>query len=275
MVLRPLAAKAERSAASAQEKPAPVWFLVAERQKCRADRYWLISQPDHAKLSGELAANFASRSFPGISPAMARAIAMHDAGWGIFPQESSSAASPRLAAEGKPLAFVECGPRDFVRAWTASIGQAADVSPAGGIIVSRHFCALGSFRLRNNGGLSEDERQLIAAFTRGECERQQRLLAACSCSASELDAWLEVLQFCDLLSLYLCSGVQQAAEFPQRLTDRPVQIRYDADQALYQLDPSPFQSDGKRRTISLAVPARSYPAADGKIEVTTLNFNLV
>jgi hypothetical protein len=225
-------------------------------------------------LSGELAANFTSRSFPSISAAMARAIALHDAGWEIFPQESSPSASPLLAADGKPLAFVECKPGEFVRAWTASIGQAADVSPAGGIIVSRHFSALGNFRLRNNGGLSQDERQLIAAFTQGECERQQRLLAACSCSAAELDAWLEVLQFCDLLSLYLCSGAQQAAEFPQKLTDRPVQICYDSGKDIYQLNPSPFQADSNLRAVSVSVSAHSYPAANGRAEVTTLKFTL-
>ena len=275
MVLCPLAAKAENHAASAQEKPVPVWSVVAERQKCRADRYWLISQPDQAGLSGELAANFASPSFPSISPAMARAIGAHDAGWRMFASESSLTAPPLLEGEGKPLAFVECGPSEFVRAWTASIGQAEALSLAGGIIVSRHFCALGNFRLRNSGGLSEADRRLIAAFTRDEGARQQRLLAACSDSAAELDGWLEVLQFCDLLSLYLCSGAHRAAEFPQKMTARPVQIRYAPGEALYRLEPSPFQSGGQPRLVSLAVRARAYPFANGNPELTTLTFNLV
>jgi len=274
MVLRPLAAEAEKAAPTAHDRPRPVWALVAERQKCRAERYWLISQPDHANLSGELAANFVSQSFPRISPAMARAIATHDAGWAIFPQESTPSASPQLAADGKPLAFVECRAPEFVRAWTTSISRAEEICAAGGIIVSRHFCALGGFRLRNSDSLSEDDRQLIANFTRSEGERQQRLLATCSCSAAELDGWLEVLQFCDLLSLYLCSGAQQAAEFPQKLTERPVRIHYDCAQSLYRLNPSPFQGDSAPRAVSLAVTARSYPPAGGKTEVATLSFKL-
>jgi hypothetical protein len=134
---------------------------------------------------------------------------------------------------------------------------------------------LGNFRLRNGAGLSEDDRQLIAAFTRQEGARQQRLLAACSHSAAELDLWLEVLQFCDLLSLYLCSGAQRAAEFPQKITDRPIQIRYSPGETFYRLEPSPFQSGDKRRIVTVAVPARAYPFANGNPETTTLTFNLV
>jgi hypothetical protein len=226
-------------------------------------------------LSGELAANFASPSFPSVSSAMACAIGMHDAGWGMFSSESSLTAPPLLEGEGKPLAFVECRPPEFVRAWTASIAQAEAVSLAGGIIVSRHFCALGNFRLRNSSGLSEDDRQLIAAFTRDEGARQQRLLAACTDSAAELDRWLEVLQFCDLLSLYLCSGAHRAAEFPQKMTDRPVQIHYAPGEALFRLEPSPFQSADRQRLVSVAVRARAYPFANGNSETTILTFNLI
>jgi hypothetical protein len=257
----------------AGEKPLPAWSVVAERQKCKADGYWLISQPDHANLSGELAANFVSQHFPQVSALAARAIAVHDAGWGIFPQESSLSSAPLLAGDGKPMAFVEFAPAEFLRAWAGSIGQAEAVCPDGGVIVSRHFCALGKFRLQNNGGLNQTDRQLVRDFLEREQARQERLLGRCSCSAQELNALLEVLQFCDLLSLYLCSGAQNAAEFPQNLTDRPVQIWPSAGDGVYRLDPSPFQREGDPRPLNLGVRARYYPPEAGTKQIT-LSFRL-
>lgn len=273
MVLRPLVAAARQSEKCEQEKPRPAWLVVAERQKCRADRYWLISQPDHARLSGELAANFVSERFPQITALAARVIAVHDAGWALFPEESSPSA-PLLTSDGRPLAFVEAGPAAFLRAWAGSIGQAEDISPAGGVVVSRHFCALGEFRLHNSGGLTQDDRQLIAGFLEREHQRQQCLMPRCSCSAQELESLLQVLQFCDLLSLYLCSGGPCAAEFSQPIADHPVQIWPTQGENLYRLEPSPFQSNGSSRTLTLGVMAHPYPPESGT-KPTTLSFRLL
>jgi len=274
MVLRPLDATTPKSEMCASKKPLPAWSAVAERQKCQADRYWLISQPDHAHLAGELAANFVSERFPRISTLAARAIAVHDSGWAAFPEESSPLAPPLLAGDGRPLAFVEAAPRAFLRAWTGSISQAEDVCPEGGIVVSRHFCALGNFRLRGNTSLSQDDRQLIADFLEREQQRQQRLVARCACSAQELNSLLEVLQFCDLLSLYLCSGVPYAAEFSQPIADQPVQIWPSPGEDFYRLEPSPFQNNGSSRTLNLEVMAHHYPPELGT-KLTTLKFRLV
>ena len=189
----------------------------------------------------------------------------------MFPQESNPSTPPRLCPNGKPLAFVEFGPREFLQAWSASIDHAAGVCAAGGIIVSRHFCELGSFRLENSGDLDTDDRHLIETFLHREQERRQGLLAACSSTAAELDGLLEVLKFCDLLSLYLCSGALSEAEFPQKLTDRPVRISHSTEEDLYRLNPSPFQKNGEVRPVSMSVSARSFP---GEARPTTLRFVL-
>jgi hypothetical protein len=271
MVLRPL--DSNGSGADAAGAPAPAWNAIAERQKNCAAGYWLISQPDHANLSGELAAHFVSDRFPRVDAQLARAIALHDSGWAIFPQESNPQLPPRLCANGKPLAFVEFEPGEFLQAWTASIDRAAGVSAAGGIIVSRHFCELGNFRLGIGGDLDDAGRRLIAAFLQSEEQRRQKLQAACSAAAAELDALLEVLKFCDLLSLYLCSGARGEAEFPQKLTDRPVRISNAAGEDLYRLSPSPFQKDAELRVVSLGVCARMFPVS-GEAKMTTLGFLL-
>ncbi len=265
MVLRPLDVPATRSA-----EPMPAWAAVAERQKRGAKAYWLISQPDHAALSGDLASNFISPLFPRIEPRMARAIGLHDAGWAMFASEAAASEPPLLNAEGKPLAFIEFSADQFLRAWTGSIESAAAVCAAGGVIVSRHFCELGDFRLNN--GIGPEEGELIRQFIARERTRQERLLPASGYSVEELDRLLEVLKFCDLLSLYLCSGAEAEVEFPQKLTHCPVRLSPPREQDFCRLEPSPFQAEGgSSRTVSLGVRARYYPV-NGEPKLTTLAF---
>lgn len=267
MILRPL----NSPVPAAAYQPEPVWPAIAEQQMRVASAYWLISQPDHAELSGTLAANFVSASFPPVEACMARAIAVHDSGWAIFPAETSAAAAPPLSDAGKPLAFTEFAPHDSVRAWAGSINAAEEICPAGGVIVSRHFRNLAHFRLR--AGIPPQESQALHGFLQREEARQQRLLPRCAYSAPELDRLLEVLQFCDLLSLYLCSGVQHEVEFPQRLTPRKVRISRPPGEDFYRLDPSPFQTNGHPRFVTVDVAARYYPL-ESEPKLTKLEFRL-
>jgi uncharacterized protein DUF3891 len=65
---------------------------------------------------------------------------------------------------------------------------------------------------------------------------------------------VDLLQFCDLLSLYLCCGSRASVQFPQAVGSRSVVLRRDGELCL--LDPSPF-----RKEISLGVPARREPVS--------------
>lgn len=266
MVLHPLDSPAE----IVSDEPVPAWAAVAERQKRQAATYWLISQPDHARLAGELASNFRSPDFPAIEPLVATAIGAHDAGWGLFAPESTPSEVPFTTSEGKPLAFIEFGPEQFVRAWTGSIERAESICAAGGIIVSQHFCELGNFRLKS-GGLSEEDGDRIRSFEQREATRQERLMAECSYSEQELSSLLEALKFCDLLSLYLCSGSQHEVEIPIKLSRRPVRVRREGE--ICRLDPSPFQNGDQTRVVSLSVRARRFPV-EAKPELATLSFLL-
>jgi hypothetical protein len=267
MVLRPVEFPAPEKG-----QPVAAWPAIAERQKCDAPGYWLISQPDHARLSGELAAHFASERFPAVEPLLARIVAQHDCGWADFPGESG-ASEPLLTAHGRPRAFTEFAPPQFLSAWTASIESAQQLAPAGGIIVSRHFCELGKFRLQHSEGFPPDELELIRVFLAREARRQEALLGNCPQPAQQLDRWLAVLQFCDLLSLYLCSGAEGEADFPPVLTEHPVRIAHARNQDLYRLVPSPFHAAGPGSIVRLEVSARRYPE-NGAPQVTKLRFLL-
>ena len=69
-----------------------------------------------------------------------------------------------------------------------------------------------------------------------------------------------MLQFCDVLSLYLCCGAAQDVEFPQRFGAKPIRLRREAraaDQAaVCRFEPSPFIGGG----VDLAVLARRFPS---------------
>jgi hypothetical protein len=249
----------------------PVWTAIAERQKQCAQSWWLIAQPDHAGLSGDLAANFISLRFPKIDAGIAKAIALHDAGWAMFPPEANPQIPPAISEDFKPRSFIEFAPQDFLRAWTGSIERAEAVSLEGGIMVSRHFVSLAEFRLREQMDGGSDQR-LIRDFLDREVARQQRLSETSGITREHSDDLLKTLQFCDVLSLYLCCGAGEEVEFPQRFGGEAVRLKRIDD--LYVLTPSPFQDDSNSvRTVSLGVGARKYPA-EGALITTTLPFLL-
>ncbi len=269
MILRPIHADTDVPAAAG-----PAWPAIAARQRQHAEAYLLISQPDHARLSGELAAHFVSPRFTRVTPEVARAIASHDEGWGIYPSEASASAPPELSAEGRPVSFIEFAPPQFLCAWTRSIEAAGRICAAGGIIVSRHFCSLAEFRLKQ-GALAANELRMISDYLARERERQQHWLGGCGYEEPELAALLEVLQFCDLMSLYLCCGTRQTVEFPNCLTDAPLRVVPTGSANSYQLCPSPFQAPGQpERAITLSVTARRYPSQPAA-STTTLEFALL
>lgn len=268
MILRP-----NQSEQVASASAAPVWPVIAARQRQSADSYWLISQPDHARLAGELAAHFCSPRFTEVTAGVAQAIGAHDEGWAMYPAEASISATPELSAEGRPVSFIEFAPPQFLSAWTRSIEAATQVCAAGGVIVSRHFCGLGEFRLKQ-GALPVGELTMIEIFLARERQRQEQLSTASGCGEPQLAAWLEVLQFCDLLSLYLCCGCRQAVEFPNQLTSAAVHALPMADENAYRLCPSPFQNETVERAVTLTVATRRFPAT-GEAALDKLEFRLV
>jgi hypothetical protein len=224
----------------------PAWIAVNQRQHTEAESYWLIAQPDHAQLSGELAANFAN---PKLEDAIVRGIGLHDAGWGIFDAEINPGADPLLMASGKPRSFTEMPPSDFVRAWGSSIQQAEQIAPVAGLMVSRHFRNLGEFALQR--GQEPEDSVLIRDFLHREVEREQRLQALAQRSPEQIERYVKALQFCDLLSLYLCCGASEYVEFPFDFGIGTVRVH--RENGNYQFSPSPFAEE-----VRLCVPARCW-----------------
>jgi hypothetical protein len=254
MVLRPIASGETlhgEDPGPGEHSCIPVWETISPTQKISAPEYWLITQPDHAALSGAIAAAFGPPLLPQLTSEVVRGIAVHDDGWAAFD------AQPCIA-NGKPLSFLDFRPCDFLRAWRGSIQQAAEIAPIAGAIVSGHFSRLARKRLEWEID-GADDHKLLLDFLDDEQARQQRLLGGYS--RQEFEFLTDVLQFCDVLSLYLCCGAAHDVVFPQRFGDHPICLRREAarrpDQAaVCRFEPSPFAAGG----VDLAVSARRFPA---------------
>jgi hypothetical protein len=225
----------------------PVWNAIEPRQLGRAAEYWLISQPDHAAIAGKLAAGIAADWMPRLTPDVIDAIAVHDDGWREFD------ASPKNAPSGRPASFLEIEPRDFLRAWAASIEHAARLSALGGVMVSRHFCRLLRGRAES-AAEREQDREMMHDFLKREAARQQQLSPAVN--ENGIETFVDALQFCDVLSLYLCCGATDEVEFPQAFGGRTMRMRCIRTNE-FALNPSPFPS-----VVKFSVPARRWPGRD-------------
>ena len=228
--------------------PVPAWDAIERSQRQPAKAWRLIAQPDHAALAGDLAACASSPLLPKLDEDVLQGIRLHDEGWNLFDR-----CIPEPDGNGRPLSFFDFAPKDFVRAWIGSIEKAQTVAPIGGILVSEHFCRIAHFRLQTKDD-SPENLGILHRFLANEAERQQRLTRQQHRSAEEIRVLLDVLQLCDLISLYLCCGSQETVIFPQQF--RGQGFRASRDSGLCRTEPSLFG-----RGVSLSVAARTFPAA--------------
>jgi Protein of unknown function (DUF3891) len=181
------------------------WARVEAVQRAVRLPCLLVPQPAHAVLAGELAAGLVAASFGELPPEILRAIQMHDTGWA----SSDAQQIQRLrsggmqASHAAPVSFVAIPPGEVTEAWTASIDSVEALSEIGAIIVSRHFSLL-----------AEHDQAHHQRFLRTERLRQQKLESSSMAKGEDLERWTAALGFCDLVSLYLVSGLSSEVEFP-------------------------------------------------------------
>jgi hypothetical protein len=208
---------------------------IHETQQKASAADWYVTQPDHARISAELAAAFDSRKVPNVSKAVVQAIAMHDMGWMPYDGDFKAPSQPTRLESGEPLCFTNSEPETFLRAWMGSIQAAQSAGPLGGLIVSAHFARLTHPYLERGAGTPE-QRAGVEQFLHREAARVDRLLPQAGLTLEEIEALIGVLQFCDLASLYLCSNPASAVELPQVLDGSRVQFSFE--QGAYRMRPN-------------------------------------
>lgn len=93
----------------------------------------LISQVEHARISGELARAWHEP----FSHEVVEAITHHDDGWAKWD------AAPQIdAIRGRPLSFLEMAIADAIEIWSDSIAAARRIGSLAGAIVAGHFLGL-------------------------------------------------------------------------------------------------------------------------------------
>lgn len=256
MILRPLndaEAEAKPAAGSAANRFLPAWPVVERLQRQKYQQCWMITQPSHAALAGEFAARLAFPNGPTLDQNLIRSIALHDAGWGM--PDAQAVARSRSAQHETPRSFLETELAAFLEAWTHSIEAALAVCAAGGYMVSRHFQRIAERSIAAAVHTDRDRKKL-EAFTAHESQRQKRLAAKQQRSREELESLTDLLQFCDLLSLYICSGARESAEFPEYFGCR---LRLTVEAGGYMLDPAVIEPGAQ-----FSVAALRHPATKGK-----------
>src|SRR5437868_4705714 len=128
MILRPLISKDRVPQPSTARlvdgipEAEQAWMIVSRMQALEAEQYLLITQPDHARLSGEMAARFSAPFLPKIDRTISDAIGAHDAGWAArFRFERDLQGDPPLTDNGRPQHFMQVTAEESLSAWSGSI----------------------------------------------------------------------------------------------------------------------------------------------------------
>ncbi len=211
---------------------------IASVQKNDVLPCWFVTQPDHAHLSGMIAAGFDRRRFPELTADVVEAIGLHDEGWEIF-DGADPEPCPQAFHDERAIPFTAIAPDQFLSAWGCSIGKAERVSALAGLVVSRHFQSLGRFGVARLEA-QPDECSKVRQFLSAEQERERRLLGECSVGPEVVERLIAMLQFCDLLSLHLCSNAPQPVEFPQDFGRGRISLHREKSCAV--LSPTPLAS---------------------------------
>jgi hypothetical protein len=179
--------------------PEPAFQIFLRVQKQVSQPYLPILQPAHSQLAGQLAAALLPDIFGLLPSEVIEAIRQHDYGW-----ISSDLHQLENAGPARLRPFPDMGSEETITTWINSIRLAQTASPLIGVLVSRHFSLLSS----------DDESTAHRQFRQQEEAWREPMECSLQYPSADLDRWTAAVGFCDLLSLYLCSGAKHAAEFP-------------------------------------------------------------
>lgn len=243
MILRPL-----DLAPAGSEEFVDAWPVVERMQRKPYTSCWMITQPSHAALAGGIAAQLTGPQVPKLDASLIRAIELHDAGWGHADAEAIM--HSRSSAGAAPKSFLAVDLPEFLTAWTQSIEITQKVSKAGGYMVSRHFWRLAEHRVVRGDDKPADLKKL-QSFLNSESARQKKLMTGQTRTLDDLERLTDLLQFCDLLSLFICSGAQERGQLPECFG---VKAKIVAQGTEYRLDPALVESEAQFSVAALRYP---------------------
>ena len=226
-------------------------------------KLWLlISQVEHAHVSGELVRNWHEQ----FSGDVIAAVAHHDDGWSAWEAE------PKLNPEiGAPFSFLEMPVPAALVIWDHSIAAAGNFGPLAGYIVAGHF-----YNLLNNSEHANDP-LAVAWLT---AKRKHR--------TGWLDEWIrgdpsrtleypkraqEMLLVADLFSLWLCCDCPAEGQRESILGQSAMKLQTDTLLNQFQFAVQEFaikkSADGERiEGLDWSVAVYPYPCKSSPLSLS-------
>lgn len=224
----------------------------------QGNRFVLFRQHDHALVSADFALRL--KEIDRLHPSTVLAIAMHDVGWRLLDREVLW-----NEEEGRPYSFMDYPLDPKLSAYKAGINQVEAEDSYAGCLCSMHYAAF----------FEGDTEPAAVRFREEELARQERLKAGMKPEERVgLERDLQVLRFCDNLSLFICLNEPGQNTFPwfrnglvylgQKLL--PV---WEGTRQL-RLTPNPF-----RRPFTVTMPYQIFNAAREQEEEGQLSVDMI
>jgi hypothetical protein len=131
--------------------------------------FLLITQDDHARLSGHLAAHYGNARFAVPSPRrdVVEAVTRHDAGWELHDSE------PTLNPQQWPLHVFETPPQISAKVWSESVRRAREHGPYCALLVSLHTLALSALQQQHYSAVDLRPRHAMELFELNKFQQRQ------------------------------------------------------------------------------------------------------
>jgi Protein of unknown function (DUF3891) len=256
MILRPLSNAG--SSSPEQDGPRPASTVFLEREKHITAPYAVVFQREHSQLAGELASALREDIFGELTPDVIGAAGQHDFGW-----DPSDLSQIESLPQGKLRPFPDLSVGETLPSWRNSLAHAASVSPLVEVLVSRHFCLLGS---------GDPGRQ---DFVNRETERRSKLESTLPFTAADLDRWADAVGFSDLLSLYLCSGCQESVQFPLAHPASPKASEAPKVTLLWRSGSPAFSSPVLKPGTQVSMTVRTYSGEGADLPRQTFSWTFI
>ncbi|MEA2245684.1 MAG: hypothetical protein QOH46_213 [Solirubrobacteraceae bacterium] len=233
------------------------------------DAWQVVMQPDHAELSGQLAARWGNDEFAVPNPlaSVQRASRRHDDGWAVWER------SPQLDPTGAPCNFINVHIPSHLAFWRAGTAAVEEEDPYAGLLVSMH--GAGIYRMRYGTqpemkmAFAGQVKDLVDAFVAEQEGSYGARRGALGASEPDVQANYRLLQVFDRLSLAFCMA---DAESPGGATITSVPRDYEGGETdltispagpfRATLDPYPFAVDEAFTLRRRIVPKGSWESGD-------------
>lgn len=209
-----------------------------------------IAQSSHAFLAFQVAEHWGNRLTPRPSPLaeVLAAVLLHDVGW------DGREEPPRLAEDGRPIAFDTASEADRETVWTASVERAAWRGRYVAYLVSHHVSTLARMGTpaRWRTFLEGQEAHRARLRTELASDRRYRTTLAADDAVNRA-----VVRLADGIGVLLARGAEGAtvlAEMPRRGGTSPLAVRHVAERT-YRLRPWPLIG----RRLDLSAEGRLLP----------------